>query len=142
MAQAKQGDTVRVHYTGKFEDGEVFDSSRQRDPLQVTLGAGQVITGFDKALEGMAPGEAKSVNIQAQEAYGQREDQKILDLQRDTLPPDTELQVGQRIQLQTQDGHLIAATVAGVSASTITIDANHPLAGKNLIFDLELVEIV
>ncbi len=142
MSQAKQGDTVRVHYTGKLKDGKVFDSSRQRDPLELTLGAGQVIPGFERAIEGMTPGDSKSVDVPAGEAYGQRQDDKVVDFQRSALPPDTDMHVGQRVQLETRDGHAVAAVVAGVSESTVTVDVNHPLAGKDLVFDLELVEIV
>lgn len=142
MSEAKQGDTVRVHYTGKLKDGEVFDSSRRRDPLEVTLGAGQVITGFERAIEGMAPGESRNVDVPAAEAYGQRHDEKVLVLERDKFPPDVDPKVGQQLQLQTQEGRPVPAVVTRVSDLTVTMDANHPLAGHDLVFELELVEIV
>lgn len=142
MAEAKTGDTVRVHYTGKLKDGDVFDSSRQRGPLEVTLGAGQVISGFEQALEGMSPGESKCVDVPAAEGYGERQEEKILDFQRSVLPDDIDPKIGQSLQLQTQDGRAVPAVVTRVSESTVTVDANHPLAGSHLVFDLELVEIV
>jgi FKBP-type peptidyl-prolyl cis-trans isomerase 2 len=142
MPQAKQGDTVRVHYTGKLDDDTVFDSSRERDPLELTLGAGQVISGFESAIEGMAPGESKNVHIPVADAYGQRQAEKILEFDRSALGTAAEPQVGERVQLQTQEGHSVPAVIARVSESTVTVDANHPLAGRDLVFDLELVEIV
>jgi FKBP-type peptidyl-prolyl cis-trans isomerase 2 len=142
MSQAKQGDTVRVHYTGKLDDGRVFDSSRQREPLELTLGAGQVISGFESAIEGMAPGESKNVQVPVADAYGQRQPEKIVEFDRSALGAEAEPQVGQRVQLQDQSGHTIPAVIASVSESTVTLDANHPLAGQDLEFDVELVEIV
>jgi FKBP-type peptidyl-prolyl cis-trans isomerase 2 len=142
MSQAKRGDTIRVHYTGKLKDGKVFGSSHQGGPLELTLGAGQVIPGFERALEGMSPGESRSVDVPAEEAYGQRENDKILEFERSTLPAGVDPQVGQHLQLQTQDGRALPAVVARVSESTVTVDANHPLAGRDLVFDVELIEIV
>jgi FKBP-type peptidyl-prolyl cis-trans isomerase 2 len=142
MAQAKQGDTVRVHYTGMLKDGDVFDSSRQRDPLELTLGAGQVIHGFEQAVEGMTPGESKRVDVPAAAAFGQRRNDKILEFERSTLPPNVAPQVGHHMRLQAADGREIPAVVTGVSESTVTVDANHPLAGRDLVFDLELLAIV
>jgi FKBP-type peptidyl-prolyl cis-trans isomerase 2 len=142
MSQAKVGDTVRVHYTGKLKDGSVFDSSRQRDPLELTLGAGRVIPGFEQGIEGMQPGESKSIDVPASEAYGQRFDERIVDFEREKLPEGVEPQVGQQIQLQTQQGQPVPAVVTEVSDAKITVDANHPLAGRDLVFDVELVEIV
>lgn len=142
MSEAKPGDTVRVHYTGKLKDGQVFDSSRQRDPLELTLGAGQVISGFEQAIEGMTPGQSKSVDVPAAEAYGERQKEKIVNFDRKSLDADANLQVGQRVQLQTHDGQALVAIIADVSDSTVTVDANHPLAGRDLVFDLELMEIV
>lgn len=142
MSQAKKGDTVRVHYTGKLKDGKVFDSSRQDDPLELELGAGQFVTGFEAAVEGMVPGESKSVEVPAEEAYGQRQDFKILEFYRNMLPASVEPKVGGQMQLQTQDGRAVPAVVTRVSESTVTVDVNHPLAGRDLIFDVELLEIV
>jgi FKBP-type peptidyl-prolyl cis-trans isomerase 2 len=141
MTKAKHGDTVRVHYTGKLEDGTVFDSSRQRDPLQVTLGSGQVISGFERALEGMSPGDSKSVAVPPAEGYGDRQDDRIIQYDRSRLPAGAAPEVGQQVQLQSQDGSQIPAVVTRVSESSITLDANHPLAGRDLTFELELVEI-
>lgn len=142
MSQAKKGDTVRVHYTGKLKDGDVFDSSRQRGPLELKLGAGQVITGFERAIEGMSPGESKSVDVPAAEGYGQRQEEKVIDFERSALPANLDPRVGEQLQLQTQDGRAVPAAVTKVSESTVTVDANHPLAGNDLVFELELVEIV
>jgi FKBP-type peptidyl-prolyl cis-trans isomerase 2 len=142
MSEAKKGDTVRVHYTGRREDGVVFDSSREREPLELTLGAGQHITGFERAIEGMTPGESKSVRVPAEEAHGERRDDKVLRLDRSSLPANVDPEVGQQVLLKTPGGKSIPAVLAGVSESTVTVDANHPLAGNDLIFDLELLEIV
>jgi peptidylprolyl isomerase len=142
MPQAKQGDIVRVHYTGKLDDGTVFDSSRQGNPLELTLGAGQVIRGFENAINGMAPGDSKNVRIPVADAYGQRQAEKVVEFDRSALGSEVEPQVGQRVQLRTQEGESVPAVIAGVSESTVTVDANHPLAGRDLLFDLELVEII
>jgi FKBP-type peptidyl-prolyl cis-trans isomerase 2 len=142
MAQAKDGDTVRIHYTGKLKDGQVFDSSRERGPLEVTLGGGQLIKGFESAVLGMTPGETKNIDIPAAHAYGERSDGKVLDFSRSQLPEGADPQVGQQMQLQTSDGRAVPAVVTRVSESQVTVDANHPLAGRDLKFDLELVEIL
>lgn len=140
MQSAKAGDKVRVHYTGKLDDGSVFDSSDGRDPLQFEVGSGQVIPGFDRAVTGMVPGEARSVTIEASDAYGDRRDDLVLVVERAQLPPDLEPEVGQQLQLS-QEGQAFAVTVADVAPDSITLDANHPLAGENLTFDLHLVGI-
>jgi peptidylprolyl isomerase len=142
MAQAKKGDTVQVHYTGKLEDGTVFDTSRERHPLQFTLGNGQVIAGFENAITGMNIGESKTAVIPVEQGYGPRRDDMIVTIKRDTLPPDLTAKVGQRLEITQTDDQVMLVTVTGVSESSITIDANHPLAGKVLTFDLELVGIV
>jgi peptidylprolyl isomerase len=142
MSQAKEGDTVRVHYTGKLRDGKVFGSSRDHGPLEMTLGAGQVISGLERAVEGMSPGQAKSVDVPAAEAFGLRQEEKVLQFQRDSIPARLDPKVGQQLQLQTPDGHPVSAVVIGVSESTVTVDANHPLAGSDLVLDLELIEIL
>jgi FKBP-type peptidyl-prolyl cis-trans isomerase 2 len=142
MSHAKIGDTVRVHYTGKLKDGEVFDSSRQREPLELKLGDGQVIEGFEGALVGMSAGQSKRVHVPAAKGYGQRQDDMVLEFERRTLPPDLDPQVGHQMQLQTHEGRQVPAFVTRVSESIVTVDANHPLAGKDLVFDLELIEIV
>jgi peptidylprolyl isomerase len=140
MQSAQSGDTVRVHYTGKLDDGSVFDSSNGRDPLQFEVGSGQVIPGFDRAVTGMVPGQERSVTIEASDAYGDRRDDLVLVVERAHLPPDLAPEVGQQLQLS-QEGRAFAVTVADVTPDAITLDANHPLAGETLTFDLHLVGI-
>lgn len=142
MAQAKQGDTVNVHYTGKLEDGTVFDTSRSRHPLQFTIGKGQVIAGFEQAVDGMNTGESKTVIIPMDNAYGPRRAEMIITMERSKLPADLKPQVGQRLELTQMDDQNILVTVTAVTDSTLTLDANHPLSGKDLTFDIELVGIV
>lgn len=140
MEQAKAGDTVRVHYTGRLDDGSVFDSSRGREPLEFTLGGGQVIAGFDDAVTGMAPGQEKTVTIPSEQAYGPRRDEMRVQVERSQFPSDIEPQVGQRLQMS-QGGQVAVVTITEVSDDQVTLDANHPLAGQDLTFDLELVSI-
>ncbi len=142
MAQAKKGDTVRVHYTGKLDDGTVFDTSRSRQPLQFTIGNGQVIAGFEKAIAGMNVGESKTAVIPVEQAYGSRRDDMIVTVKRDQLPAGLDVKVGQRLELTQADDSVMLVTVMGTTESSITLDANHPLAGKALTFDLELMGIV
>ena len=141
-AEAKNGDTVNVHYTGRMGNGTVFDSSVGREPLQFTIGAGQVIPGFEQAVIGMQLGESKTVVIPPDEAYGPYRDELVMVMDRDQLPPDWEPQVGNRFPLTQPDGQVIWATVIDVSESSITLDFNHHLAGKELTFDITLVEII
>jgi FKBP-type peptidyl-prolyl cis-trans isomerase 2 len=141
MSTAKVGDTVAVHYTGRLDDGSVFDTSEQRDPLRVTLGENRVIPGFEKALVGMEEGESKQVTIPPDAAYGPRRPEMVLEIDRGNVPPDMNPQVGQELQLRTQDGQPVPARVVEVSDQIIKVDANHPLAGQQLTFDLRLVEI-
>jgi peptidylprolyl isomerase len=141
MAQAKQGDTVRVHYTGTLDDGQEFDSSRGLEPLTFTLGAGAVIEGFDEAVTGMAVGDEKRVTIPAAEAYGPRRDELTLRLPRAELPADMELEEGSQLRME-QGDQSVVVTVREVDDDSVTLDANHPLAGESLTFDLRLVEIV
>jgi len=141
MAQAKAGDTVQVHYTGKLEDGTVFDSSANGDPLQFKLGGGQVIPGFENGVVGMAQGEKKTINIPPDDAYGFHRDDMVVMLNRQQFPPDITPEIGQRLQLQLGDGQVIPVEVTAVTSDEVTVDANHPLAGKTLIFELELVSI-
>ena len=141
MSNAKAGDTVKIHYTGTLDDGTQFDSSQGRDPLEFQLGAGQVIPGFDQAVEGMSVGESKSVAIPADQAYGEHHSQMVQEVPRTALPPDLEPEVGMGLSARNQDGSEIQLTVTEVSEDTITVDGNHPLAGKALNFDLELVSI-
>jgi peptidylprolyl isomerase len=142
MAEAKDGDTVKVHYTGKFEDGTVFDSTDGREPLEFTLGNGQLIAGFEKALVGMNPGESKTSNIPQDEAYGPRNEEMKQVVERNQLPPDLDPQVGMQLQVKTPEDQTLIVSIAEVSDTHVTLDANHPLAGKDLNFDIQLVEIV
>jgi peptidylprolyl isomerase len=142
MVQAKKGDTVQVHYTGKLKDGTVFDSSAERDPLQFTIGEGQVINGFEDAVVGMLPEESKTVTIAADEAYGPHHEELIVDIPRDQIPPHVPLDVGQRLQVQQDEGQTIVVEITEVTDAKVTIDANHPLAGEELTFHIELVTIV
>lgn len=141
MSQAKSGDTVRVHYTGTLGEEEIFDSSEGRDPLEFTLGQGRVIAGFEKAVLGMEVGEERKVTIPSEEAYGPRRDEMIAQIPRSQFPPQIDPKVGQELQMN-QDGQTIPVRVADVSEQSVTLDANHPLAGEDLTFALELVEIV
>lgn len=141
MSQAKSGDTVKIHYTGKLDDGSQFDSSAGREPLEFVVGSGQVIPGFDNAVEGMAVGDNKNVRIEAQDAYGERHEQLVQEVPRTALPSDMEPEVGMGLQSQTPDGQTMQLTVTEVAEESITVDANHPLAGQALSFDIELVSI-
>lgn len=142
MAQAKDGDNVRVHYTGKLTDGTVFDSSVGGESLQFTIGSGQLIAGFDRAVVGMQPGEAKTVLIPAVDAYGLRNNELMFTVGRDSLPSHVTPEVGHRYQIRQQDGASAVVVVTAVSATDITLDGNHELAGKDLSFEIQLVEIL
>lgn len=139
---AKDGDTVKVHYTGRLEDGTEFDSSSGRDPLEFTIGSGGVIAGFNQAVIGMKIGESKTVEIPMEEAYGPYREELVQEVSRDELPEDLEPEVGQQLYGQNQNGQVIIYTVKEVSDLTVTLDANHRLAGEDLTFDIELVEIL
>jgi len=140
-AQAKTGDTVKVHYTGKLVDGTVFDTSVGGEPLEFTLGQGKVIAGFEQAIIGMKVGESKTITILADQAYGPRRDDMIFEVGRDELPASIDPEVGMQLQMNQGDGGISIVTVTDVSETTVKIDANHPLAGQDLTFDIELVEI-
>lgn len=141
MTAAKTGDTVRIHYTGTLNDGSVFDSSQGREPLEFTLGAGQVIPGFDAAVDGMAVGDRKVAEIPADEAYGPRHDQAVQDVPRADIPAEIPLEVGLQLQMQSPTGQVMPVTVTAITDDAVTLDANHMLAGKDLTFDIELVSI-
>ncbi len=141
MAQAKQGDKVKVHYTGKLDNGTVFDSSEGRDPLEFTVGAGQMIPGFDRAVEGMAIGESKTIRLQPKDAYGRRDDKRVLRVPRTQLPEGFDPQVGEQMQIQPPGGRPMMVKVIQVSEKQVTMDGNHPLAGQALTFEIKLVEI-
>ena len=141
MSQAKSGDTVKIHYTGTLDDGTEFDSSAGREPLEFALGGGQVIPGFDSAVDGMSIGDSKTVTIPPGEAYGDRHDQLVQEVPKTALPEDMKPEVGMQLQSQSPDGQIINLVVAEVAEESITVDGNHPLAGQELTFAIELVEI-
>jgi len=142
MSEAKSGDTVRIHYTGTLADGTTFDSSEGRDPLEFTLGGGQIIPGLEREIFGMKVGDRKTVTAVADEAYGQPDPAAMQEVPRSSIPAEIELTVGGQLQAVTQDGRQISVTVAALTDDTVTMDANHPLAGKDLVFHVELMEIV
>lgn len=141
MAHPRTGDTVKVHYTGRLRDGSVFDSSRQRGPLELTVGEGQVIPLFEEALTEMEPGEERTVAIPAEQAFGPRRDDLIVSVDRAQFPDHIQPAVGQELQVKRDGGATAIVTVAEVSDEQVTLDTNHPLAGEDLTFDLELVEV-
>ena len=141
MTQAKAGDNVKVHYTGKLDDGTVFDTSVEREPLQFSLGSGNVIPGFEEAIVGMAPGESKTTKITPDQAYGPQRDELVITVEKEQIPTDLSVAVGQQLQISQNDGQVIPVIVTDVSDSKVTLDANHPLAGQQLTFDIELVEV-
>lgn len=139
--EVKKGDVVRVHYTGTLQDGSQFDSSVGREPLEFTVGAGQMIKGFDAALPGMKVGEKKSVNIPAADAYGEADENAIIPFPKENVPADMKLEVGMPLQLQDPHGNPVPVVVKEIKDDVVVMDANHFLAGKDLNFDIELVEI-
>ncbi|NES94451.1 MAG: peptidylprolyl isomerase [Desertifilum sp. SIO1I2] len=141
QAPAKPGDTVKVHYTGRLTDGTVFDSSVQREPLQFTLGQGQIIPGFEQAVVGMAPGDSKTEEIPMEKAYGPYRQDMVLQVNRQQIPAEIAPQVGQQLQIRQPTGQLVPVMVTEVDDGQVTLDANHPLAGQTLVFDIQLVEI-
>ena len=141
MSQAKSGDTVKIHYTGTLANGTQFDSSADREPLEFAIGSGQVIPGFDSAVDGMAVGENKTVDIPPEAAYGQRHEQLIQEVPKSQLPEEIKPEPGMQLQSQSPDGQVLNLVVTEVADETITVDGNHPLAGETLTFDIELVEI-
>ena len=136
------GDTVRVHYTGTLSDGSCFDSSDGRDPLEFTVGSGQVIPGFDSAVTDLEVGQTTTVTIPADQAYGERSDEGVQVFPRDAFPPDTNPEVGWAVELASPEGQRVPATIAQVTDENITLDFNHPLAGEDLTFEITLVEVV
>ncbi|NBC49146.1 MAG: peptidylprolyl isomerase [Gammaproteobacteria bacterium] len=141
MSEAKTGDTVKVHYTGTLTDGTQFDSSRGQEPLEFTLGQSQMIGGFEEAVVGMSQGENKTVTIPSTEAYGERNESMVQQVPRSAIPPEIELAPGLMLQAQGPDGETLRFTVADFDEESVTVDGNHPLAGRDLVFELELVEI-
>lgn len=141
MKQVKEGDLVKVHYTGKMVNGEQFDSSVGREPLEFTVGAGQMIKGFDDAMPGMSLGEKKTINIAPEDGYGHRSEEAIIEFPKENVPADMVLEPGMQLTLTNQNGQPMPVTVVEVKDDIIIFDANHFLAGQELIFDIELVEI-
>ncbi len=141
MAQAKTGDTVRVHYTGKHDDGTVFDTSVEREPLQLTIGEGQVLADFEQAIVGMNPGDSKTIEIPSDKAYGPHRQEMVLEVNRSEFPADLEPKVEQRLQVSQSNGQVFVVTATAVSETSVTLDCNHPLAGKDIPFDIQLAEI-
>lgn len=141
MQQVKEGDTVKVHYSGKLKSGDEFDSSAGREPLEFTVGAGQMIKGFDAALPGMAVGDRKTINIAAEDGYGERSEEAIIPFPKENVPSDMKLEPGMQLTLSNQQGQPVPVIVKEVKDDIIILDANHFLAGQELVFDIELVEI-
>ena len=142
MAQVKEGDVVRVHYTGKLTNGEQFDSSVGREPLEFTVGAGMMIKGFDAAMPGMNVGDRKTINIAPEDGYGEKSEEAIIEFPKENVPDDMKLEPGMALTLSNQAGQPVSVTVVEVKDNVIVLDANHFLAGQELVFDIELVEIV
>lgn len=141
LSKVKDGDTVKVHYTGSLEDGSVFDSSENKEPLEFTLGSGQIIPGFEKAVEGMAKGDSTKVTIPSDEAYGEVRDDLVIAVSKDNLPDDVTPEVGMQLQLNQPDGQTVPVRITDIKEEEVTLDANHPLAGEDLVFEIEVVEV-
>ena len=142
MQHAKKGDKVKVHYHGKLTSGETFDSSAGREPLEFEVGSGSVILGFDEGVTGMEVGEKKTINIPVEEAYGSRSDDMMIEFPKDRFPQDVEIEQGMQLMMSNGSGQNIPVIVSEIKEGSVILDANHPLAGEELIFDIELVEIV
>jgi FKBP-type peptidyl-prolyl cis-trans isomerase 2 len=141
LSKAKDGDTVKVHYTGTLENGEVFDTSQEREPLEFQLGQGQLIPGFEKAVIGLSEGDSTKVDIPSDEAYGEVRDDLVINVPKDQLPDDVEPKVGMQLQVNQQNGQPIPVRITEIKDEELILDANHPLAGKNLSFEIELLEV-
>lgn len=141
MSVAQEGNTVKIHYKGSLDNGTIFDTSEGRDPLEFTLGSGQVIAGFDEAVSGMTVGEKKSVKIPVDKAYGPRNEELVIAAPKEHVPADINPEIGQKLQMGGPNGELVVVTVVEISETHITLDANPPLAGEDLNFDIELVEV-
>lgn len=142
MAGIKINDVIKVHYVGKFENGNVFDSSEHREPLEFKVGEGNLIPGFENSVLGMKPGEKKTINIPAEEAYGETYADLIQEIEKQYLPEDILPEVGMELVTQTQEGQELYVTITEVRENSVIIDGNHPLAGKNLVFDITVIEVL
>ncbi len=141
MAEAKLGSSVKVHYTGRLDDGTVFDSSKETEPLAFTIGKGEVIPGFEQAVVGMLPGETKTAIVPADLAYGPHREDMVAQMARKDIPIETELGLGHQLEVSQEDGPTFLVMVTELSEDSVTLDANHPLAGKDLTFDIEMLEV-
>jgi peptidylprolyl isomerase len=141
MQQVKDGDTVKVHYHGKLRSGETFDSSEGREPLEFTVGSGQVIKGFDDGVRGMNVGDKRTVEIASEDAYGGKEEDRVIEFPKTQFPPDMKPEVGMQLMMNDGQGQQLPVIITEVKEETVTLDANHPLAGQDLIFDIELMEL-
>ena len=141
MAEAKKGNSVKVHYTGKLKDGTIFDSSVNREPLEFELGKGNMIPGFEKAVEGMKEGDKVTAEIPAQEGYGDRRDDLVVEVPNSKVPENITPEVGQKLSIKQPDGNQIPVVVTEKRDDSIILDANHPLAGKDLVFEIELLDV-
>ena len=142
MQQVKSGDTVKVHYSGRLTDGTTFDSSAGREPLQFEVGSGMVIAGFDNGVLGMAVGDKKNIQIPVDEAYGPKNAEMVIEFPLSEFPEDMQLEIGQRLNMTNGAGQIIPVVITEIGQEIVLLDANHPLAGEDLVFDIELVEIV
>jgi peptidylprolyl isomerase len=142
MTQVKNGDTVKIHYTGKLDDGTMFDTSSDSDPLEFTVGGHEVIPGMESAVVGMEPGDEKTITIASDEAYGPYHDEMVVVVNRSEFPEEMAIQVDQQLSVVLEDDQSIIVTITEINDDTVTLDANHPLAGEDLTFDIQLVEIV
>lgn len=142
MQTVKSGDTVKVHYHGRLEDGSTFDSSEGREPLEFEVGSGMVIKGFDDGVLGMVTGDKRTINISVDEAYGPKNPEMLVEFPKSNFPPDMVPEVGMRLNMTSGNGEVIPVIIAGIEEDKVMLDANHPLAGEPLVFDIELVEII
>ena len=140
MATANNGDEVQVHYTGKLEDGTIFDSSED-EPLSFTIGENRVIPGFEEAVTGMEPGDSKTTEVEPEQAYGEHREDMVMEMDRDQIPGEVDPEVGQQLQLRLENGQTVPVLITALGDDSVTIDANHPLAGRKLIFDIEVVDV-
>jgi len=141
MAKAENGNTVKIHYTGKYEDGTVFDSSRERDPLEFTIGEGKTIVGLEECAVGMAPGDTKKITLAPDKAFGDRDEDMVQAIERSQIPEEVELEVGMPLQVQSPAGETYMVRVVELDEASVTLDGNHPLAGQTLSFEIEMVEV-